>query len=269
MKLPIKKPAVNYWVVIIIVALLTGAVAAAYDAFNAASDTRASLLDRSKSIAELISSEDIQKLNGDESDTRTDTYNDIKSRLVRIRESYQDVKYIYIVNVSSNTRPYYMVDSSTPGTTTYAEPGQPYPEGAERIKEIFNSKEGRIINIENQRQGNIMSAFSPIVQYSNGTVSAVLGMDISYQAYYRKLAEEAAVSAAERRAADSPLRRNKRSISHHNNQPANAPATNHQTKHAIEPMTHSCGNSHTPSRPDLGPKQASQRAATLRLEHHR
>lgn len=193
MKLPVKKTTVSYWMVIIVVALLTGTVAAAYDAYNAASDTRASLLDRSKSIAELIPAEDINKLNGDESDTRTDTYNNIKQRLIRIRQGYQDVQYIYIAGVNASGRPYYIVDSANPGTPLYAIPGQPYPEGQQRIKEIFDSKEGRIMNVESQRQGSLMSAYSPIVQYGNGTVSAVLGLDITYRAYYTKIAEQVAV----------------------------------------------------------------------------
>lgn len=193
MKLQLTRAALNYWAVIIMVALLTGSVATAYAVFNASSDTRSSLLDRSKSIAELVSAEDLEKLDGTVEDTRTDTYNDIKQRLVRIQQSYQDVTYIYIVQINSSGRPYYLVDSANPATSRYAEPGQPYAEGMVRVKDIVDSKDGRILNQDSQTQGAIMSAISPIVQYGNGSSTAILGMDISHEAYFKRIVDQALI----------------------------------------------------------------------------
>ena len=188
--MPTFRAAAHYWLVIIVVALLTGTVAAAYDSFNATSDAKTSLLDRSKSIAELISAEDLAKLSGDESDTRTDTYNDIKQRLVRLRQSYDDIKYIYIVGITKDGRPYYVVDSEIPGTYQYANPGQPYPEGLTRIQSIFNTKEGRILPSVDQ-QSDTITAFSPITNYASDNVSAILGMDTTRRALFMRIAQQA------------------------------------------------------------------------------
>ncbi len=185
------RAASHYWLVIIVVALLTGLVAAAYDSFNALSDARASLQDRSKSIAELIPAEDLAKLNHNDTDTRTDTYNSIKQRLIRLRQAYEDVKYIYIVGINESGRPFYIVDSEVPGTFMYAAPGQPFPEGMMRVQEIFNAKEGRILPITDQRQGELITAFSPIVQYGSNSVTAVLGMDTTRSAFAKRIVMQA------------------------------------------------------------------------------
>lgn len=181
----------SYWYVILIVVLLAGAAATAYIVITTSRAIKASLVQRTESMAELIPAGRLAELQGDESDLELPAYQDLKEDFINIRETNSDISFIYILALRGNDAFFYL-DSEPDDSEDYSPPGQSYPEGLDDIKTTYQQKKSWVLPIERDRWGTWLSAFSPIFG-DNNEVVGVFGMDVPADHYYRSIALTAAV----------------------------------------------------------------------------
>lgn len=184
----------SYWYVTLVVVILAGAAAVTYAIITTSNSIKASLIQRTDSMAELIPPDSIAKLNGDESDLQLPEYQELKDDLMAIRESNRDIRFIYILSLrNSSNEAYFAIDSERPGSEGYSPPGQAYPEGLKDVRAIYEQKTSRVLPIERDRWGIWLSAFSQIFDADKEHVVGVFGMDVPAGYYYRQIAITAAV----------------------------------------------------------------------------
>lgn len=182
-----------YWYIALLIVVVIGVGGSMY-AWAAASDNiKSSLLERTNTIASLISADTINELHADESDLQNPTYQELKTSLIEIQQAYEDTRFVYLLAQHADGQAFFYVDSVDPSfKEDYSPPGQLYPEGDGDVQHTYDQKTGEVLPITTDRWGSWLSAFSPILNKS-GDVVAIVGMDVSADYYYRTLALTVAV----------------------------------------------------------------------------
>jgi signal transduction histidine kinase len=183
----------SYWYITLLVVILAGLAATAYVIVTTSNSIKASLIQRTDSMAELIPANNLTILTGSEQDLASPTYSLSKRSLVSIRESNNDIRFIYILGLRYDQKDaFFYLDSEPPESEDYSYPGQSYNEGLEDVKTTVSKKQSWVLPIEQDRWGTWLSAFSPIYN-QDGSVAGVLGMDVPARHYYQSIALTAAV----------------------------------------------------------------------------
>ncbi len=183
----------SYWYITLIIALLAGAAATAYVVISTSRSIKASLIQRTESMAELIRAEDLATLQGSEADLKSPTYQKLKENFIHIRESNGDIRFIYILTLrGGGEEAFFTIDSEPPESEDYSPPGQTYEEGLADVQTSYHQRQSWILPIARDRWGVWLSAFSPIFNH-DGSVAGILGMDVPADHYYRSILLTAAV----------------------------------------------------------------------------
>ncbi len=183
----------SYWYITLIVVLLAGTAATVYAAVATSNSIKASLVQRTESMAELIPASSLAKLKGSEADLTSSDYQKLKKNFLHIRQSNSDIRFIYILALRyNNADAFFYLDSEPPESEDYSYPGQSYREGLEDVQTSYKEKRSRVLPIAQDRWGVWLSAFSPIYN-SDGSVAGLFGMDVPAQHYYTSIALTAAV----------------------------------------------------------------------------
>lgn len=185
----------TYWNLLVIVVVILGLTISVYSGLVTARNIKTSLLERTETLSELVSAEDINHLKGNEQDLKSPVYNLIKQRLTKVRSLNHDIRFIYIMGLRKQDQDaFFYVDSEDPSSDDYSYPGQSYPEGIADVKSIYETKQARVLPIEKDRWGVWLSGFSP-VKNTDGSVVGVMGMDIPANEYYLQLGLDALAPA--------------------------------------------------------------------------
>ena len=183
----------GYWYIILAMVVLAGAAATAYIVLTTSRSIKASLVQRTESMAELILPSRLAELQGAETDLELPAYKALKEDFISVREANSDISFIYILALRGNDNDaFFYLDSEPPESEDYSPPGQSYPEGLDDIKTTYKQKSSWVLPIERDRWGTWLSAFSPIFD-DNGEVIGVFGVDVSADHYYKSIALTAAV----------------------------------------------------------------------------
>jgi signal transduction histidine kinase len=178
----------KFWYLIILIVAIVGLCACLYVGLVTARNTKASLLQRTQSLAYLTSADSIAALHGNDSDITNPAYQKLKNSFMNIQQTNTDVRFIYLLTLDKDNHSFFYVDSVDPGDEeNYSPPGQLYPEGDQDVINAYQQKTGTILPITGDRWGQWLSAFSPVSD-EHGKVVAILGMDVSATHYYRTIA---------------------------------------------------------------------------------
>ena len=132
------------------------------------------IIDYAESTKLFINTKDIKTLNVDLSDIENESYQFLKTNLVDLKQSRNNIEFAYLMKKIDN-RIYFLVDSEDPDSKDYSYPGQLYFEATPNDFEPFLSKQTVVTDEINDRWGTWISVLVPIVD--GNEVVAVLGLD--------------------------------------------------------------------------------------------
>ncbi len=132
------------------------------------------IIDYAESTKLFINTKDIKTLNVDLSDIENESYQFLKTNLVDLKQSRNNIEFAYLMK-KIDDRIYFLVDSEDPDSKDYSYPGQLYFEATPNDFEPFLSKQTVVTDEISDRWGTWISVLVPIVD--GNEVVAVLGLD--------------------------------------------------------------------------------------------
>lgn len=168
--------------IVIIIEIFVGWAAFRYARFT----EELSLKTRAATIAASFEIEDIRKLAGNENDLQNPTYLSVKEKLVRIKRVNTDVRFVYLVGQREG-KIFFYGDNEPAGSEDNSPPGQIYEEASETFTHVFEERQPLIDSIYSDRWGTWVSGLAPVIDPVNGSVTAVVGIDIQASSYYRHI----------------------------------------------------------------------------------
>lgn len=159
-----------------------------YQAGNFVDDyERKVLLSRAENAAVLIDPTLVQKLSGSADDINLDEYKNLKDKMILLKKTNPDAKFVYLLGLHENNQLFFFVDSEQIGVDGYSGPGDSYSTPAPG--EIQNFMDGkRYTNGPyGDAWGHWVSGYSPIIDPNTGTTIAMLGMDIDSSIFEKSI----------------------------------------------------------------------------------
>lgn len=144
------------------------------------------LEDRAETVAQIISPALVRSLQGNENDTSSEAYTQIKDVLMKVASVNTDVRFIYILG-ERNGSMVFLADSEPEYSEDFSPPGQIYDEATDELRALFITKEKLIEGPVRDRWGTWISALAPIVDEETGEVLGVVGLDLHAREYYQTL----------------------------------------------------------------------------------
>ncbi len=163
-------------------------------AIRIAESEKESLVVRMKNVARVLHRTPLLKLKGVETDVTSADYKYIKDKLMLLKDSNPDARFVYLVGFKSERQKlFFYADSEPVNSPDYSPPGQIYEET--NITQITNFKngipfaEGPIAD----RWGTWVTAFAPIFHPNTNAPIAMIGIDVSAEHFYKQIALGVAV----------------------------------------------------------------------------
>lgn len=129
-------------------------------------------------ISHAFESADIGKLLGSDSDLISPIYLKIKKRLTQIRETKEDIRFVYIIKKNALGEFVISADSEPISSPDYSPPGQVYVEAPPECSLVYEKGISCITEPYRDRWGKWVTALSPIYDDRSGQVIGLLGIDI-------------------------------------------------------------------------------------------
>lgn len=139
---------------------------------------REELLVLTRTAAQSINPEKLNKLEGSQADLTSPDYQWLKNQLSEIRKDIPKCRFIYLLGRHPDGMVYFYMDSEPESSEDYSPPGQIFFEADESIHYIFDSKQGIVDGPTTDRWGTWISGFTPLLDPETGELLAVLGMDV-------------------------------------------------------------------------------------------
>ena len=168
------------------VVIAVGLVGSALAAANASQVSKDLILSRAVTAAAAFSATEIAALKGDARDLENPTYQSLKRRLVSIRQGNSGTRFAYLLDLNEK-EVIFLADSEPTVSKDYSPPGSPYPEATGLLRSTFFNDEAIIEGPAKDSYGNWVSALAPVTD-EEGTIVAVLGIDIPATDYYKQIA---------------------------------------------------------------------------------
>jgi signal transduction histidine kinase len=172
-----------YFPSLIIGIIIIGSLSAVFLFNKKLTDNKASLLERSAILAELIDIQDIDELSATQQDLKHSTYNLLKTKLMNARAKSEDVRFIYLM-VKKDNEYVFLMDSEDPQSSEYSAPGDVYVDYSPAIDTAFTgiqAIEGPI----SDSFGHWISSIAPIFD-NQGKIIAILGIDVNAKDYIQE-----------------------------------------------------------------------------------
>ena len=189
--------------VLVITALVAGALGLWRSAIHADRELRNELLGRGRLVAETINSEHVQTLSGTAADLKTAEYLRIKALLAAAQAVNPKCRYVYLLGrkagasattaAQANSPVFFFADSEPAGAKNESPPGQNYGEISEADRRVFDNRNGLVTGPATDRWGTWVSALVPLVNVKTGVPVAVLGMDMDARHWKRDVVARAAI----------------------------------------------------------------------------
>ncbi len=176
----------NYEIAVIVVLVVVGVFGSVFAGLRVNSQTRDSLLKRTRTVAYSLPTDQITQLRGNSSDTSSVAYTTLKKKLSDIRKANGDVRFVYLTG-KSNGQVFFYVDSEPSDSKDYSPPGELYTEASAAFRNSFENGAPIIEGPYKDRWGNWLSALAPILD-DDGRVIAVVGIDSAATTHYWQIA---------------------------------------------------------------------------------
>jgi signal transduction histidine kinase len=177
--------------VTLVAVIVIGVSASIYMATTEHRSGRAEMINRVRTIATALTSDDIKSLYGSEADLTNSEYARLKQLFMDIRSANDDIRFVYI-NGMKDDGIFFYLDSEDPTSEDYSPPGQVYEEASELMYEIFETGEAGF-EIERDRWGFWMSALAPVMNEDDTEVAALVGIDVPADKYIFNIVSYGAV----------------------------------------------------------------------------
>lgn len=161
----------------LIIGLLLGVLLA-----NKSTDSiKQALLVRSSTIASFVGPQDISFLQEGVFDTNSQKYTDLKRKLIEANSFSSNTLSIYIIVKKNTDKFFYYVDSQSPDSEFYIEPGREYQLNDESEAYSFNLGIPYIKGPYKDEKGEWVTAFAPIKK--DGSTLAFVGINMFSEEY--------------------------------------------------------------------------------------
>jgi len=136
-----------------------------------------------ESLALILNTQRIKSLRGTPEDISDPVYQDLKARLMRVRQVNPEIRFLYLMQATGKGI-IFLIDSEDPNSDDYSAPGDVYDEASEVFQSAFGSNITGF-ELDRDRWGFWLSSFAPVVDFPGGEIIAVLGADIdAYSEYF-------------------------------------------------------------------------------------
>ncbi len=130
-----------------------------------------------QTLGEALDSNVIESLTGTKDDLNNPAYQDLKQKIIKIKEVYQTSRFVYLMGYKNN-QTFFFVDSELENSKDYSAPGDFYIEATPEQKVVFFSGIPLIEGPYKDSWGQWVSASAPIHDLKSGKIIAVIGIDI-------------------------------------------------------------------------------------------
>lgn len=151
------------------------------------SNARRELLARTKVAAANIPPYIVKTLNGTKEDLATNEYQTVKEQLVAIKQSFNDMRFVYLMKLVGN-EVIFLVDAEPMGSEDYSPPGQVYSNPSQELLKIFEDGTSFVEGPITDEWGVWVSGHAPITNKETGEIVAIIGIDINAQLWEETVA---------------------------------------------------------------------------------
>ncbi len=179
------------WISLILI-LLGGAYLTYLSARHADSSNRKSLISKGDLYASVLDKTIVHKLSVEENTQHSYAWNVLRSKLVSGGNTNTELLYLYIMTQSQTSAEILIAVHNVPENSPIAlPPNTIYSEAPEPVKQMFAGSHQSVTHGPwKDRWGSYVSAFIPLVDPKTGTLTGVLGIDISVTNWYFNIVKE-------------------------------------------------------------------------------
>lgn len=153
----------------------------------AESKARHDLLARTNVAAANIPPDIVKTLHGVSEDILTHEYQTIKKQLIAIKQSFDDMRFVYLMKLVGNDV-IFLVDAEPRDSEDYSPPGQVYPNPSQELLIIFENGTSFVEGPIHDEWGVWVSGHAPITNMETGEIVAIIGIDINAQLWEESVA---------------------------------------------------------------------------------
>ncbi len=176
---PIKGGSVVLFYLTLTIIISFGYLGSNYLGRQKENEFKTTLLHQTKAAAAAVNIARVKTLKGSERDLNNPDYIRLKDQLIKVRQSDQHCRFVYLMAVKTGDI-IFIVDSEPTESPDYTPPGEVYSEASQGLKEIFVSGQATVDGPYYDRWGYWISGFVPLDRSSEETGSlVVLGLDIA------------------------------------------------------------------------------------------
>ncbi|MBV5280956.1 MAG: response regulator [Paludibacter sp.] len=161
---------------ILILFIVFGAFYVRYTWVESKNRTTKNVLKEAHAIEVSLNGEALSQLRGVPSDNNTQTYKDMKTKLMALVNIYHEARFIYFYT-KVDGKLFFMVDSEPTQSKDCSPAGQEYTEEDPEVRIPFESGKPLITKPATDRWGTWVSVLVPMKNSETGEVVAVLGID--------------------------------------------------------------------------------------------
>ena len=165
--------AVSLMATIVVAGFLVAAMAQNFIDDNA----RQAFLARTKIAATAIEPTHVTALAGNEFDTTLDAYKLIKKQLISIKNTSEDMRFVYLMGIRNN-QVHFLVDAEPANSKDYSPPGEIYPNPSDELLGIFENGQAFVEGPIVDGWGTWISGHAPIREPGSDVILAIIGIDI-------------------------------------------------------------------------------------------
>ncbi|MCW1908045.1 MAG: HAMP domain-containing histidine kinase [Candidatus Saccharibacteria bacterium] len=181
----------QFFIVVMVLLIVAASASTWYAVTQSGRQLKDSLLGRVSSMSAFVDPSLIQALKGDETDLERPEYAELKKSLKSAVRLNADVRFVYLM-AKDQDGVYFLADSTDPTSEDYSAPGDRYPEASPELIASFDRADEFIEGPASDSFGTWLSGLSPVYN-AEGTVIAMLGMDIDYSVYEAQVTRAALV----------------------------------------------------------------------------
>ncbi|MCE5277567.1 MAG: response regulator [Planctomycetaceae bacterium] len=167
--------------------LAAGWIATIFVGNHADSQLRGNVMARAMASAAGISPQHVQALACSEADVGTDNYRQLKERMVALRGSARDVRFVYLTQLAQG-KVKFLVESEPDDSPDHSPCGSVYEDASAGFYRVFSYGQAMTEGPHPDKWGVWVSGIAPLRDAKTHKVIAALGMDIAADRWAREIA---------------------------------------------------------------------------------
>ncbi|MEN6665749.1 MAG: response regulator [Phycisphaerae bacterium] len=169
--------------------LAAGWIATVFVGNHADSQLRGSVVARAMAGAAAVSPEQVDAIKGSKADEKTVTYRQLKERMIALRASSQDVRFVYLTR-KVNGKIMFLVESESDDSLDHSPCGSVYEDASPGFYKMFSYGQAMAEGPYPDKWGIWVSGLAPLRDAKTHRVIGALGMDIAADRWAREIAIE-------------------------------------------------------------------------------